>query len=455
MTYQYSGLVLTPDDLGCLVAQCLPEALVALGALALSVVVVLLLRRVVPAGAIPLLPPTLPTFFLGIYLLFVALPAVIWYALSLHDTRMTALLAVDLMPLLFMLGVVAATCCFSAPRARVQAFLRAPLTSSPADSYVAIVYIILVALGISLPLLYILVAERVPLLVSLTAYGQVEGEEVRHAIYRVPESVQYGYALAVRFFLPLAVLCAYFQACVYRGVWRLLLVVTFIVALLASLLSLERSGVLGLFVVMIVALYVRGVSFVSKRTMLILAGALLVGGVVQRAQYQLDISPSAIFEYMARFFMSRIYLDPSYMTFVAFQTYNDDTGFLGGRSIRLLSLILGEYESFSSVGFLADAWVNFGWPGVVLASVMLGFITQFVQLACFVRRNIVTMMLYVLLVVNTLWLMYGSMLSLMVVTTYLLSGAFALALLLVPMQGQPSATGTARASSVASPHGSS
>ena len=125
--------------------------------------------------------------------------------------------------------------------------------------------------------------------------------------------------------------------------------------------------------------------------------------------------------YSAGLLVSRIWLDPSYMTFIAFNEYNDATTFLYGKSIRVLSLFGVEHVHFSSVGFVGDLWANFGPFGVIIGSIIIGFILQFIQLRLFREKGVLVLMVYILLLLNAAWLMYGSVLSTMVVSVYLLS----------------------------------
>ena len=76
------------------------------------------------------------------------------------------------------------------------------------------------------------------------------------------------------------------------------------------------------------------------------------------------------------------------------------------------------YESFSSVGFAGDLWANFGWPGIIVGSVLMGLVLQSIQLRAFREKTAPTLAIYVLFLVNELWLLYGSVLSTMVVTVF-------------------------------------
>jgi len=432
MEIRYLGTVqLSPGDIAYIFDERLPDLALALMVLVADIAVLLVLKNVLLGRAMRLRDLTLPGFFVALYVAIVAVPSVIWYSLSLHPTRHTAFIAVHLVPTLFLIGVVGATSCFAEPGKIVQQFQRSRLLPAAEDMDLLPVYVVMLGCSVVIAGVYVMTADYVPLLVSVTSYGEIFGSDVRHGIYRSPEAMQYAFAIAVRFLLPVCLMYSYFVAALHKRSWWGLFAVTLLWALFCALLTLERSNSLGIFFVLAMAVYIKGGMSISKRYAVVVLGAALVGGLVHRAQYQLDINPGEILSYMFSFFASRVYLDPSYMTFAAFQEYNDVVGFLDGRSIRVLSLLGLEYQSFSSVGFLGDLWANFGWLGVVVGSVVMGFLLQFIQLACFRRRSVAVVIVHVLLLVNAVWLMYGSVLSLMVITVYVLSGLLAFALAVV------------------------
>ena len=159
--------------------------------------------------------------------------------------------------------------------------------------------------------------------------------------------------------------------------------------------------------------------------------ALLLGGIVKRAQYQLDIDVGQMANYMSQILVSRIWLDPSYMCLAAFHEYNAATMFLHGHSIKLFSFFGLEFTHFSSIGFVGDLWVNFGWWGILIGSFTLGFILQSAQLLFHKKTDILRFAIFVLLLVNSVWIIYGSVLSIMVLSVY--GSSIFLLLILVPI----------------------
>lgn len=370
---------------------------------------------------------TLPSFFLMLYIPIMAVPSVAWFSVSLDESRYTALAAVLVVPSLIVMGVVAANTVLRIPAQVIERFGSSRLSPRREDKILGPLYVLLLLLGVLFIAVYVAVAPTVSLLTSVLSYGELSATDVRFAIYEVPESIQYLYALAVRFLLPASVLIAYFMAYVHRSAaWWSVFWITLPIGFFGATLSLERSGVFGLFLVLVLATYFR-IEKVRWRLIVILIMAGIVGGVIHRAQYQLQIEFTDLFSYMLNFVGNRVLMDPSYMTFLSFQLFNEDVGFLLGRSIRLLSVFYGSYEPFSSVGFVGDLWVNFGWAGVTLGAIILGWILQSIQVICFRRKSVIAIVVFVLLLLNSVWLMYGSILSLMVVSVYLLSGVLGLA----------------------------
>jgi oligosaccharide repeat unit polymerase len=437
MDLSYTGVVeLSPEDFQFLLARRGDDLLFGLAIMLLVLVSMYAIKRVLLGEAVSFRRITLPSFFLLLYIVFLSVPSVLWFALSLDDTRTSTFLIVQAAPLAILLGVAVATTAFENPVRTIVTFVRSPIRPSSIDGPLTGVFWICLGLALLCVGTYLRVAQTVPLFVSLSRYGQLGGDTVRFAIYDSPEWVQFLYALAVRFLFPFAVLCAYFQWSTRRGRWGILLIISGLIAGICAALTLERSNGLGLFATVLLALYVRN-GRITRPQVALFALALVGGGLTHRAQYQLDISLSSIPEYMLTFLGSRVLLDPSYMTFVAFQQYNEVNGFLFGRSIRLLSLIgFGNYESFSAVGFVGDLWANYGLLGVLVGSFIIGVVLQLCQLVLFRQKNVLTSIVFVLLLLNSVWIMYGSVLSLMVVVVYALSTALALIVIILERQNR-------------------
>jgi hypothetical protein len=417
--YQIGGAYgLTYHELWIALTANPSDTVFAVGLLLMVLLVFIHIKKAFVGGTLRLSQLTVPSLFISAYLFIVPIPSIIWFCGSTNPIRYTYLLAVDCVPILFLLGVVAANGFFRNPATIISSFLSAKLSKTRMDGYFLPFFRLMFVASILITAVYLVGADYVPLLGSIRQYGSRQGEDVRLSIYSASDMVIYTYALTVRLFLPFCVLYSYLAAQVYKGKWRYRFWIMLGMALFIASLPLERSPTLGLFLILMVGYYFKNNMSISKKHIAILGAAMFVGGMIHRMQYQIEIAAGDVGNYMTDFLMKRIWLDPAYMTFIAFQDFNYSKGFLNGSSIRLFTLFGVTYQSFSSIGFLGDLWANFGWFGVILGTILIGFLLQFVQLTFFKKKSISTLVLYGLLLVNAPWMLYGSVLSTMVISVY-------------------------------------
>jgi oligosaccharide repeat unit polymerase len=367
---------------------------------------------------------TLPSVLIIAYIFLMSVPSIKWFCDSTYHIRYTYFLAVQSVPILLSLGVRVANVFFRHPSKTITGFLSSSLSKTRRDSFAFLFYILLFFLSILIIAAYILTSDYVPLLGSLVKYGEMSSELVRSSIYREPDTIQYAHALTVRFFLPFCLLYSYFMAYVYKGRWKYLFWITLLLTLFASLLTFERVYVMSLFIFLILAFYLKNNRLLLKANFIIFSLAIFVSAIISRTQYNLPLDLKSIWNTLIRFFIRRIWLDPSYMAYIHFEKFNDTATFLHGKSIRLLSLFGVEFHHTVSPSFVAELWINFGWFGVIIGTIIIGFILQLIQLMLFRKKSILTLIIYTMLLLNAVWLIYGHVLSTMVVSVYLLSVIF-------------------------------
>ena len=414
------------------------------------ILIFLLLKKFLLGHTLKLTRLTLLSFFIIAYIILMSFPSIVWFYSSTHHIRYTYFLAVQSVPLLLLLGGSLANLFFRDSSRIIKGFLSLSLTKTRRDSYLFSFYILMLFSSILIIAALILNADYVPLFGSLTGYGKMSGELVRQSIYRVPDSIQYAHALALRIFLPFCLLYSYFMASINKRGWKYTFWITFLLMLFSSLLTFERAYPLSLFILLALGVYFKNnqliprsqFSAISKMNLVskskirfaiiilaIFALAVFVGAVISRAQYNLPLSLRSIWNTLILFLIRRIWLDPSYMAYIHFEEFNNATTFLLGKSIRLLSLFGVEFQHTVSPSFVADLWINFGWFGVIIGTIIIGFILQFIQLWLFRKKSISNLIIYIILLLNAVWLIYGHVLSTMVVSVYLLSVLFLLFLL--------------------------
>jgi oligosaccharide repeat unit polymerase len=406
-----------------------------------------LFRRMFLGESFKLTRLTIPSFFMCAYIILMSIPAVIWFYASVRDPmRYTFFLAMQSVLIAFPLGVLCANVLFinpGVPSRLVKQFLQAPLVKTSHDSYMFPFWVILVLASILIATVYIANSGYVPLLGALTAYGELPAQEVRSSMARESDPIHYGHALAGRFLLPFCFLYAYFTYYLYKGRWRLVFWITLLLAMFISLLSFDRTYPFSIPVFLALAIYFknqnnelilmhRSPSILERHspskskvrfvilTFAALALAMIVGGTISRTQYNQPLNFGLILETSLGFFVDRVLLDASYMAYVYFEEFNNSNKFLYGQSLHmLLSSILGvKFYPTISPSFVAELWLNFGWLGVLIGSAIIGCVLQVMQLHLFRMKSIPTLCLYIILLLNGAWIIYGHIFATMVISVY-------------------------------------
>jgi len=393
---------------------------------------------------------TLPSFFLIAYIILMSFPSIIWFFVSVHPIRYTYFLAIQSVLILFPIGVFLANVFFHYPSRIIINFLSSSLSKKRRDSYIFPFFILMFIFSILITVVYIFSSRYIPLIGSLTKYGEVGAEAVRFSIYEESNVLHYLLALVLRMFLPFCLLFSYFMNYVYKKRWRVIFwFVILPLAVFASLLTFERIYSFSLFILLILAIYFKNYQTISKSPFLLISKskillskfkirlaifflgifilAIFIGGVVSKTQYNLPFGSAGTFisNTTKGFFLNRVLLDPSHMAYLQFEEFNNPTTFLYGKSIRILSLFGFEFQPVSAApSFISELWLNFGWLGIIIGVITIGFTLQLIQLIFFREKSIPILSFYIILLLNGAWIIYGHILSTMVVSVYLIAILF-------------------------------
>lgn len=394
---------------------------------------------------------TLPSFFIIAYIILMSFPSIIWFFRSANPIKYTYFLAIQSVLILFPIGVGLANIFFRHPSRIITNFLSSSLSKTRRDSYIFPFFILMFLFSILIVVVYIRSADYVPLLGSLTQYGEVEEMVVRSSIYRVSDIIHYLLALTLRMFLPFCLLYSYFMAYIYKRRWKYVFWIILFLTIFASLLTFERIYTFSFLIFLSLAVYFKNYQSISKFPFLLISKskiliskfklrlialvlaifilAIFVGGIVSITQYNKSLYLANILNASKGFFISRVLLDPSHMAYMHFENFNDPSTFLYGKSIRLLSLSGIEFQPVTSPSFIAELWLNFGWLGIIIGTIIIGFTLQFIQLIFFRKKSIPFLSFYILLLLNGAWIIYGHALGTMTFSVYLITILFLLFLL--------------------------
>lgn len=408
--------------------------------LGVAITLLLLINAVLLGRSLQVKRVTIPSFFIGIYIALMSFPAIVWfYAAPKDPIRYTYFLAIQSVLVTFPLGVLMANAVFRDRSGRLGTqFLSRPLRKTPDDRYAVRYWLLMLGAAVLVSTVYLLTSPYVPLLGAFTSYGEMEASLVRRAIVAEGVLIHYGHALTARLLLPFCLLYSYFMAYMYGGRWRLLFWPTLAVAAFVSALTFDRMFPFSVVLYLVLAVYFkyedqrvravvarRNLTGLSKIRLVgyvlaLLFVAMLVGGVVSLTQFNKPMDAEVVKVTATDFFFNRVLLDPSYMAYIYFEEFNDSSKFMYGNSFHvLISKAMGkEFFPTISPSFVAELWVNFGWFGVTIGSMLVGFTLQFIQVKVFHVKTVPALSLFIIMALNGAWIVYGHLLATMVISVY-------------------------------------
>jgi hypothetical protein len=412
--------------------------------LAVAYIVMLIINRTLLGSALQVKRLTIPAFFMAIYVVLMSLPSIVWFYASPKDpVRYTYFMAMQVPLVAFPLGMFFANALLGGvaySAAVVTRFVSAPLERTEDDRYAVRYWLLMFGLSVLVAGVYLMTSSYVPLLGAFTSYGEEAPQMVRRAIVAEGVAIHYGHALTARLLLPFCLLYSYFMAYQWGGRWRLLFWPTLGVAAFVSALTFDRMFPFSVVLYLVLAIYfkyedqaaraeVAGLAPRKRMSKLKLVGyvgallavAMLVGGIVSLTQFNKAMDLEIIWVTSSDFLFNRVLLDPSFMAWIYFEEFNVADKLLMGTGIHvLISRAMGwEFYATISPSFVAELWVNFGWYGVTIGSMLVGFVLQLIQVRVFDRKTVPSLSLFIIMALNGAWVVYGHLLATMVISVYL------------------------------------
>jgi oligosaccharide repeat unit polymerase len=279
------------------------------------------------------------------------------------------------------------------------------------------VYLFLLIPSIILTIIYVRSVETIPLFYLLRNPGEyMQVALLREDSFKLLDS-PFSYAFyvlraAIFPFLVLVSLGCYLQT--RKAMWRNLFVGTLALALFYCSLSIAKSPVAAIIVLMGFLFYYYRGGIVSKRAVVVfLICVLLFPIIVISVAYQDVADVGFVFQAISQ----RLFYIPSEAVYYYFEVFPSHHEFLHGRSIDKFARLMGwlPFDSANYVGmyedptgiesvsdnaaFVADLNADFGMLGVLLGGLLTGFIMQWFHIYAVRRKKtVITVALYSFLV---------------------------------------------------------
>ncbi len=321
---------------------------------------------------------------------------------------------------------------------RLKKYHSLPILKTKADKSFIVLIIISFVLILSSTILYIINADFIQLYEIFKEYPTSYGVlEFRFGAEKVPKLILGIFELSRRLLLPLCIMFMYTLSRLRGKKWTFFLIVMFPLGFLVSLLTLDRSPPVALFgSLALINIVLPSKSFILKiaRIVFYLMAAGLVGGLVSCVQYQKAFDKEVIF-YNSHYVLSyRIGQDAAYSAAKVFRVYDSKEKQLKGRFIRMFSFLPGrkfrhsfenlknrELRILAPCSFVGDLWRNWGYVGVILGSIWVGFFYQFIQVKILNKKSYVGTTIKVIIFVSSIWIIWGNMFGIVTTSVLLLT----------------------------------
>ncbi len=399
-----------------------------------SCAMLFLLARAFLGNTLSLNYLTLPSVFMFSYLIVMSIPSIWTFTELQHPIRYTYFSAVQSVLITFPLGVSLANFFFRHPSKTVQDYLQSDLKRTREDFKFIPVFIVLILSLCPLLSPYFMLAEHIQLSEVIKSYPTpIDPVSLRFAEGDLPRVVQFCFEIARRFVLPVCALYAYLMSWIYRGKWVFVFWMLFCGTLAVASLTLDRAEPFAFLNMMILAYILarrQTIGRAIRNPKLVMAFVLIIAmaGIISVPQYQSIFTLRRVLEDIWHVLLYRVFQSPAYMASLAFVVFNDPSLFVHGRYERIFSFLPGfEYvESLDSRGlavapltFVGDLWGNWGWCGVIVGTITIGFVFQLIQLTAFTRKSVPNLALYVVMLCDAVWIIYGKALGIMTVSVLL------------------------------------
>lgn len=378
----------------------------------------------------------LPSFFMACYVVVLLVPSIVRFFEMDDPIRYTFLVAMGSVLWTFPIGVGIAN--FMLYKSFAQRSMKLPLSDNikRLDHDLAPVFAILFFVSIVVFAVVIAHMPFVPLQEAVRSdTSVVDPVRLRFAVVELPRELHFSYELIRRAVLPACTIYAYLMSVRYKSYWMVVFPMLFVFTLFVTIFFLDRGPLVTLFSLPLFSwLLVRNQKLsglVRPWPILIVVAAMLASGAMTVLQYGGNFSwqsgiSSAWYVFSVRLF------NPALWASRVFMDYNYDLSFLYGRSVRLFAVIgRGEYvESLirppievGPVSFVADLWRQWGWPGVIVGSIVLGCLYQYVDrkyLCGDTDRDIAVIVCHTTLLGGSTVILYGNLFGVMSLSIFLI-----------------------------------
>lgn len=340
---------------------------------------------------------TIASFWYWLYLAFVFIPAFFVFGSHAEPYRTIYMAAVDSALITVPLGAMAVNVTTGFQKEDVRRYFRAPLVRDRGANPLFSGFLMLLGAALLLTLLYVLEVRRLPLFYLILHPGAYDQLVLlrEESLKLLASDFRYAYYVLRSTLYPILILVALGRYLRTRtAVWRNLFVFTLAIGLIYSALSIAKSPVTNLVLMLALFWYLKRRGKFSVKYAMTGVALFLVFPVFVVVLEQPDlVNVGGALQVIGE----RLFQLPADILYYYFQAFPTVVPFQHGATIGVLSTVLGKtpFDDANFIGrymyahgmssvtanapFLGSLYADFGFPGVLVGGFLAGLVMQAVQ----------------------------------------------------------------------------
>lgn len=337
---------------------------------------------------------SLPSLVILIFTIFIAIPSVYIVSIKTHPAKYNYFISIVLFYILYPIGLQIGYIIKKIDIQKVRKIKYNEFTKSKYDILFYKVLLFLFSFCILIVLLYSVRSKVYPLFEMIKNPGSyVKLQFMREQALKIlPVTFleKYLFNWLRSLFIPLGIVGSLFLSLLYKKrKYISLFLLFFSFGMFANLITLEKSPVAAIFLVIISLFYIRLKKITLK---FILMSIVLVFSFPILIMFFLHFGKENMFKVLYISFLNRIFLVPSETLFQYFKIFPQTHEFLLGRATHLFSWLhnqglfpISNYVAriwwgkpkttgLANTTFIGNFWADFGWIGVLLSIFTVGII---------------------------------------------------------------------------------
>lgn len=388
--------------------------------------------------------PTIPLVWLATYVAMIAVPGAVIASSPEHFARATFFASVVVTLITVPIGVLLASLMLRLSGTEASAFFERDITPLQRPDRFNRILGFAAASAVILSIAYLLESGTPPLIALIKQPGEyLLLRDMREESFKLLDSpLRYFYYVLRTFGWPFVIALSLVRTLqAPEPKWRLATAAIAGLGITYASLSIAKQPVAAIFAIMfLVVLIVRGVRIRSSSLVgmpvVVLSFPVLV---VLLAQSGSGVNLwSAVIA-----ILNRLFYIPAYVLYYYFEVFPEQVGHLNGLTIGKLASVLGR-ETFESANyvyryiyperidsglanaaFIGNAWADFGFIGVIVSGLLLGFLMQYCQILVFrSRKTLYDLATYAFLIFG-FWLVNSTALPTVLLSNGVLFALFA------------------------------